>query len=82
MDRQKPVFATLVGALLLIAGTMAAYFPAMYGEFLWDDGLYIAENQTIQAPDGLRHIWLDPNSSPNYYPMWIHQKTERNQASK
>ena len=54
---------------LLVALTFAAYAPAVRGGFLWDDKVYVSSNATLRTADGLRQIWLAPNSTPQYYPL-------------
>jgi protein O-mannosyl-transferase len=55
--------------LILCLATLTAYLPAMPGTWLWDDELYLAENEAVKSPQGLYHIWFTPAVSPNYYPM-------------
>lgn len=58
------------GILFIFLATLASYYPVMWkGDFIWDDGQYVTGNQTLKDPDGLSQIWLEPSSSPNYYPM-------------
>lgn len=56
-------------AILLVAAVLAAYFPAMQAEFIWDDDDYVENNSTLRTFDGLRRIWLDPTATPQYYPL-------------
>jgi Tfp pilus assembly protein PilF len=46
-------------ALVLFAVSIAVYIPAMNGGFIWDDDQEISLNKMIQAPDGLKNIWID-----------------------
>ena len=55
------------GLLLLI--TLIAYIPAIQGGFVWDDDRYLTENQTLRSLQGLKKIWVEPNSTPQYYPL-------------
>jgi Flp pilus assembly protein TadD len=41
----------------------------MQGGFVWDDDSYVTENLTLRTVDGLRQIWLAPDSTPQYYPL-------------
>jgi tetratricopeptide (TPR) repeat protein len=56
-------------ALLLFAALLVAYYPALHGGLVWDDATYLVKNQTLQTLAGLRAIWLDPVTSPQYYPL-------------
>ena len=49
-------------ALILAAVTIFAYRPAWNGGFLWDDDVYITNNELLTAPDGLRRIWFSLDS--------------------
>jgi tetratricopeptide (TPR) repeat protein len=67
----------LAGLLLLI--TLIAYIPAIQGGFVWDDDRYLTENQTLRSLQGLKKIWVNPNSTPQYYPLvfstfWLEYK--------
>ena len=71
--------ALAAGVFLLLALTIVAYVPALNGGFVWDDDKYVTDNATLTAEDGLRRIWLDPASSPQYYPLvfttfWLEQQ--------
>ena len=57
----------LAGLLLLI--TLIAYIPAIQGGFVWDDDRYVTENQSLGSLQGLKKIWVNPNSTPQYYPL-------------
>ena len=67
----------LAGLLLFI--TLMAYVPAIHGGFIWDDDSYVTENQTLRSFEGLKKIWVQPNSTPQYYPLvfstfWLEYK--------
>jgi len=57
----------LVGFFIL--ATLTAYIPAIQGGFIWDDDSYVTENQTLKSLQGLKQIWLNPRSTPQYYPL-------------
>ncbi len=55
---------------LVIAGTVLwIYWPALHGDWLWDDDLDITGNATTQSPTGLWRIWFEPGSQLDYYPI-------------
>jgi tetratricopeptide (TPR) repeat protein len=58
----------LLGGLLAVI-VFLAYRPAAGGAFIWDDDDYVAQNPALRSDEGLREIWLDPQASPQYYPM-------------
>ncbi|MBI5724063.1 MAG: glycosyltransferase family 39 protein [Planctomycetes bacterium] len=53
---------------LLAAVTVAAYLPAMGCGFIWDDDDYVTANTTLRDLDGLKRIWTQPDSLPQWYP--------------
>jgi Flp pilus assembly protein TadD len=55
--------------VLLAALTIFAYRPAWNGGFIWDDDVYIVNNELLTAPDGLRRIWLSLDSPSQYFPL-------------
>jgi protein O-mannosyl-transferase len=69
----EPFFSSrrraLVFALVLAAVTIFAYRPAWNGGFLWDDDVYITNNELLTAPDGLRRIWFSLDSPSQYFPL-------------
>ncbi len=59
----------LLFALVLAAVTISASRPAWHGGFLWDDDVYITNNELLTAPDGLRRIWFSLDSPSQYFPL-------------
>jgi tetratricopeptide (TPR) repeat protein len=56
-------------ALALAAVTILAYRPTWNGGFLWDDDVYVTNNELLTAPDGLRRIWFSLDSPSQYFPL-------------
>jgi protein O-mannosyl-transferase len=56
-------------ALVLAAVTIFVYRPAWNGGLLWDDDVYITNNELLTAPDGLRRIWFSLDSPSQYFPL-------------
>jgi hypothetical protein len=64
-------------ALFFIAA-LAAYFPALRGDFLWDDAGHVT-NPALQSWSGLLRIWFEPGVTQQYYPLlhsafWLEHK--------
>ncbi|MGD1032715.1 MAG: hypothetical protein ABSA05_16425 [Opitutaceae bacterium] len=53
---------------LLIAVTVAAYWPTFRAGFIWDDDTFLTANKLIKAADGLRRFWFT-REAPDYWPM-------------
>src|SRR5438552_2348611 len=60
---------TALWAALIVVMTFVAYVPALQGGFVWDDDAYVTRNATLRDMEGLRRIWLEPTSFPQYYPL-------------
>lgn len=55
-------------ALLLVLLVFIVYRPALTGDFIWDDDLYLTRNPLIAAPDGLKQFWFSTQAM-DYYPL-------------
>lgn len=62
---------TFAFSLLLVGAALAAYYPALQSGFFWDDDVFITQNPQMHSPHGLAQIWLQPTSSPHYYPLLL-----------
>ncbi|MCX6555365.1 MAG: tetratricopeptide repeat protein [Candidatus Aminicenantes bacterium] len=72
---QKPFYQ----ALLLIFLVFAMYFPVLKADYIWDDDSYVVGNRNLLSGLGLKRIWLEPRTSPQYYPLvfstfWIERQ--------
>jgi Flp pilus assembly protein TadD len=61
-----PAWLPLLGIACL---TLVAYVPALSAGWIWDDDHYVTKNPLLHNPAGLVSIWLDPTSTPQYYPL-------------
>jgi tetratricopeptide (TPR) repeat protein len=66
-----------VGCLLFCL-VLIVYLPSLSSGFIWDDDDYVTENSTLRSLGGLRQIWLEPEATPQYYPIvfttfWVEQ---------
>lgn len=55
-------------ALLILLATFAAYFPALHGEYLWDDDAHVPK-PALRSVDGLCRIWFEWGATQQYYPL-------------
>ncbi|MGA2603615.1 MAG: tetratricopeptide repeat protein [Verrucomicrobiia bacterium] len=58
------------GSAVIVLLTVAAYFPALHGGFVWDDDDHLTANLAMTAPHGLRMIWSSLSVS-RYYPLTL-----------
>src|ERR1041384_628925 len=56
-------------ALLLLTVLVVVYWPALHGDFLWDDDAHITKNTTLRTASGLWSIWTKPGIALHYYPL-------------
>jgi len=57
----------LILALLLVAGSLWIYAPALTGGFIWDDDVHFTANDVVRRWKGLIDIWT--TRSAVYYPL-------------
>jgi tetratricopeptide (TPR) repeat protein len=55
-------------ALLLLAVTLAAYWPSIHGGILWDDDAHMTR-PGLQSIGGLGRIWFQWGATQQYYPL-------------
>lgn len=66
--RSSRMWRRLAGAALVVVVATVAYWPAMRGAFILDDGPLITENPIVQAPDGLSRFWRTSEAT-DYWPL-------------
>jgi tetratricopeptide (TPR) repeat protein len=59
----------LWGAVFLVLAVFIAYWPALRGDFIWDDDSHISANWTLRSWPGLAAIWCQPGATCQYYPL-------------
>jgi tetratricopeptide (TPR) repeat protein len=68
----KPAAISLTLPAQIVAIVVAVgwiYWPALRGDYLWDDDRYISNNYLLQTVAGLEKIWLRPGITADYYPV-------------
>jgi len=61
--------STRAGIALIALMTLAAYWPCLWGGFIWDDNSYVAYNSLLLDAAGLWRIWFEPTATPQYHPL-------------
>ncbi|MHC4765602.1 MAG: hypothetical protein ACYTF2_10880, partial [Planctomycetota bacterium] len=59
-------------ACLLVLMTWVAYLPALGGDFVFDDRLYLTEDGRMDSAGGLGRVWTEvggPDYRHQYYPL-------------
>jgi len=54
--------------LMLITLVLAAYYPSIKGDFVWDDNRFFVNNPVISEPGGLFKIWFTSDNI-DYWPL-------------
>jgi len=60
----------LRAALIIVLGFWI-YWPALNGDWLWDDRDLIVNNVLVHDPDGLWKIWAEPTRLFDYLPLKV-----------
>ena len=50
-------------AAVLVVLVFSAYLPALRCGFIWDDNVYVTENQALRSTVGLAGIWFQPGAT-------------------
>jgi tetratricopeptide (TPR) repeat protein len=53
---------------LIFCAAIAAYWPAIHGDYLWDDDGHITKPE-LQSLHGLWRIWFEFGATQQYYPL-------------
>ncbi len=56
-------------ALLIIAAGFWVFSPALHGDWLMDDDMYLTQNALLNDPARLWKIWFAPGALTEYYPI-------------
>jgi len=54
--------------LILLGLTLAVYWPALNGDFLWSDDAHVTE-MALRSFDRLRRIWAELGATQQYCPL-------------
>lgn len=54
--------------LLLLCVTVAVYWPALLGEYVWDDDAHVTKT-ALRSLHGLHDIWFKLGATQQYYPL-------------
>jgi hypothetical protein len=67
--RQSKDYRVILWASVIVLLVVMAYIPALKVGFVWDDDYYVTNNSTLRSWEGLGQIWVQPQSTPQYYPL-------------
>ena len=66
---QEPWLKDGLLALLLMVTVVVVYWPALHGDFIWDDDKYVSANEMLRSWGSLWDIWFKPHATGQYYPL-------------
>jgi lipoprotein NlpI len=64
-----PLWVTGFRAAIILLTTTWVFWPAMHGDWLWDDDTLIQTNAIVHASDGLSAIWFHPGTQVDFFPL-------------
>jgi len=56
---------------LIVAAGLWVFWPALHGNWLWDDPYLIPKNALVNDPAGLGKIWFEPGKLVDYFPLTV-----------
>lgn len=59
----------LLPAVSFLLLALLVYLPSLRNAYIWDDDSYVTGSHNFQDLTGLKRIWIDPHSVPQYYPL-------------
>ena len=65
MSRRVQLVITVA---VLFTATLAAYWPAVRAEFIWNDRDYVTAPE-LRSTEGLARIWFEVGATEQYYPL-------------
>src|SRR5688572_4232226 len=83
-SRDDAMIAAGVGLMCLTA--FVVYWPAVHGEFIWDDFINIVNNPLMRSDTGLADAWLARKGTFDYYPLtwttwWLEWRAWRRETT-
>ena len=61
----------LLQGLVIVAATLWIFWPALHGEWLWDDDILVKNNPIVHDPAGLSKIWFEPMYLMDFFPLKV-----------
>ena len=59
-----------LGSALILVLALAAYWPALRGEFVWDDVMLVSQNPLVKGKLGLHTIWFQTDFPLTIVAFW------------
>src|SRR5882724_11992553 len=59
------------GAMGIAALALVAFWPALHGQFIWDDQSLVLKNPLVTGQLNLRNVWLQTDFSLTTVALWL-----------
>src|SRR5882724_2341998 len=69
--RLQPSLQPALGLMLICVVVLAAYWPALRGQFVWDDELLVAKNPLVTGKLTLLSIWFGTDFPLSLTTLWL-----------
>src|SRR5436190_9393617 len=66
-----PSLRPALGVLLMFLVVLAAYWPALRGQFVWDDELLVAKNPLVTGKLTLGSVWFGTDFPLSLTVLWL-----------
>jgi protein O-mannosyl-transferase len=70
-EPQRDGWRTAAGAAIVLLAAFGVYWPALRGEFLWDDYLVVHQNPLLTGKLGLGSIWFHTDFPLTNVALWL-----------
>src|SRR6266550_964999 len=70
-DCRRSPLRIAAGATLIFLLAFAVYWPALRGQFVWDDLLLVDKNPLVKGEAGLRSIWFQADFPLTTLAFWV-----------
>jgi len=61
----------LLQVVAIAVSGLWVYWPALHGDWIWDDPLLVSRNPLVHDPAGLWKIWFEPGRLMDYFPLKV-----------
>ena len=68
IDKRLERIQTILFSVVIVAITLAVYYPAWHGGMIWDDDAHLTRPE-LQTTAGLGRIWFELGATQQYYPL-------------
>src|SRR5438876_11988870 len=71
IEGQRGLGRAALGAGVIFLLAVAVYWPALRGQFVWDDALLVDKNPLVKGELGLRSVWFQTDFPLSVVAFWL-----------